>query len=95
VEMASVAAHPEDSNKNAAVETVGALKDRYGDRNLALGHPRQPKKRTQIDGGFRQKLSAARGRSTCRAIRAQSKGHGRQGSGRHNVGKQVLKRRAI
>jgi hypothetical protein len=37
VEMASVAAHLGDSNKEAAVETVEVLKNRYGDWNLAVG----------------------------------------------------------
>jgi hypothetical protein len=37
VETASAAAHSEDSNEDAAVETVGALKERYGDRHIAVG----------------------------------------------------------
>jgi hypothetical protein len=47
VEMASVVVHPEDSNEEAVVVTVGALKDRYGERHLAVGRPRQRKKRIQ------------------------------------------------
>jgi hypothetical protein len=43
-EIKSVAEHHEVPNEEAEMETVGALKDRYGDR-------RQLKKRTQGDGG--------------------------------------------
>jgi hypothetical protein len=59
VKTASVAAHTEESNKEDVTDTVGALKDQYGDRHLAVGHRRQPKKRTQGDGGSWQKLAAA------------------------------------
>jgi hypothetical protein len=51
--------HREDPKKEAAVETTGALEDRYGDRHLPVGHRRQPKKRNQGNGGSRQKLAAA------------------------------------
>jgi hypothetical protein len=50
VEMTSVAAHPEGSNEEAAVKTVGTLQDRYGDRRLALGRRRRSEKQTQDDG---------------------------------------------
>jgi hypothetical protein len=72
-------AHLENSNEEAAVETVGALKDRHENRYLAVGRRPQPKKRTQGDGGSWQKLAAARGRLARRAIPAPRKGHGRQG----------------
>jgi hypothetical protein len=57
----------------AAVKNIGAPKDRYGDRHLAAGCRRQLKKRTQGDGGSRQKLAAARGRlnKPCRSCTAQ------------------------
>jgi hypothetical protein len=59
-EMASVGTHPEGFNEETAVETVGTLKDRYGDRHLAVGRRRQPKKWTQGDGLSRKKLAASR-----------------------------------
>jgi hypothetical protein len=62
----------------AALETYGALKERYGDRHLAVGR-RQLKKRTQGDGGSRKKLAVARKGMTRRAIPAPRKGHGGQG----------------
>jgi hypothetical protein len=37
VEMANVAAHPEVSEDEAEVETIGALEDWCGDRHLAVG----------------------------------------------------------
>jgi hypothetical protein len=82
VEIANVAEHQEIPKEEAAVESIGALEDRYGDRHLAVGHRRQPKKRTQGDSGSRQKLVAARGWLTRRAIPAPRKGHGRQGPGK-------------
>jgi hypothetical protein len=47
--------------------------DRYGDRHLAVGRRRQLKKRTLGDSGFWQKLAAARGQLTRRAIAAPRK----------------------
>jgi hypothetical protein len=46
------------------VETIGALEGRY----LALGCRGQPNKRTQGDGGSRQKLAAGRRRLNRRAV---------------------------
>jgi hypothetical protein len=48
-----VSEHHGVSEEKPAVEIFGALKDRYGDRQLrvALGLPRQPKQRTLCDGG--------------------------------------------
>jgi hypothetical protein len=83
--------HLEDSNEEAVVETVDTLKDRY----LAVGRRRQPKKRTQGDGGSWQKLAAARGRLARRAIPAPRKGHGRQGWSRDSVAKESLKERTL
>jgi hypothetical protein len=58
------------------------LKDRYGDRHLAVGRRRQPKKRTQSDGGSRQKLAAACRRLTRRAFPTRRKGGGCRGPGK-------------
>jgi hypothetical protein len=41
-DMTNIAAHPEKSNEEAAVETIGALEDRYGARHLATGRCLQP-----------------------------------------------------
>jgi hypothetical protein len=84
-EIESIAVHENVPKEEAAVESFGALKERYGDRHPAVGRRRQPKKRTQDDGGSRQKLAAARGRLTRRAVRAPRKGHGRQGPGKDNI----------
>jgi hypothetical protein len=48
----AAAEHQEVPKVEAAVE------NRYGDRHLAIRHRRQPKKRTQGDGGSRKKLVA-------------------------------------
>jgi hypothetical protein len=50
----AVADHQEIRNEEAAVETIRALEDRYGDWHLAVGRCRQPKKWTQGDGGFQK-----------------------------------------
>jgi hypothetical protein len=80
-----VAVYQEVPDEEAAVETIGALEDLYGDRNLPIGSHRQLKKRTHGDGGSRQKLAAAKGRLTRRAVPAPRKGHSRQGSGKDDV----------
>jgi hypothetical protein len=36
VKMANVVAHSKILKEEAAVETIGALEDRYGDQNLAV-----------------------------------------------------------
>jgi hypothetical protein len=54
VQMKSAAVHEEVPKEEAAVETIGALKKRYGDWHLAVGCRRQPTKRTQGDSGSRQ-----------------------------------------
>jgi hypothetical protein len=87
--------HLEDSNEEAAVETVGALKDRHENRHLAVGRSRQPKKRTQSVGGSWQKLAAARGRLARRAIPAPRKAHCRQGWSRGSVAKEAPKGRTL
>jgi hypothetical protein len=80
VETESVAGHEEVPKEEAAVKTVRTLKERYGDRYLAVGRRREPKKRTQGDGGCRKKLVAAHRPMTRRAIPSRLKGHKRQGS---------------
>jgi hypothetical protein len=87
-ESEAVTVYQEVPNEEAAVETVGALEDGYRDQHLAVGRRRQPKKRTQGDGGSRQKLAAARGGLTCRAVPAPRKGR-RQGPGKNNVARGV------
>lgn len=77
-----VAVHEEVRNEEAAVETIGALKERFWDRNLAAGRRRQLKEGTQGYGGYRNKLGAARGGMTHRAIPTPCKGHGRQVPGK-------------
>jgi hypothetical protein len=74
-----VAEHQEVPKEETAVETIGALEDRYGDRYIAVGSRRQPKKRTQGDDGSREKLVAARRRMTRRAIPARRKGRSHEG----------------
>jgi hypothetical protein len=63
------------------VESIGVLEDRYG-------RHRQPKKRTQGDGGYRRKLAAARTRMTRRAVpsRRNGPGHKRPTSRRDDEG---------
>jgi hypothetical protein len=55
-----VAEQQDTPKEEATVETIGAPVDQYGHRHLAVGRRHQPKKRTQRDGGSRQKLVAAR-----------------------------------
>jgi hypothetical protein len=95
VEMESEAEHEEVLKEEAAVEAYGALKERYGDRHLAVGRRQQLKKRSQGDGGSRKKLAAARRGMTRRAIPAPRMGHGRQGPGRDNVARGTLKGRTF
>jgi hypothetical protein len=57
VEIKSVEVHEEVPKEEATVKTVRALKERYGDRHLAIGCCRQLKKQTQGNGGFWKKLA--------------------------------------
>jgi hypothetical protein len=77
-EMKSVVEHREVP-KEAAVGTIRALEDRYGDRHLAVECRRQPKKQIQGDGGSRKKLAAALRQMTCHAVPAWHKGRGHKG----------------
>jgi hypothetical protein len=58
-ETESESTHQEVPKEEAAVETFGALKERYGDRHLAVERRRKPKKQTQGNGWSRKKLAAA------------------------------------
>jgi hypothetical protein len=73
-EKEAMAEHKEVPNEGAALGIIGGLKDRCGDRHLAVGQRRQPKKRTQNDGGSRKKLAAARRQMTRLAGRARRRG---------------------
>jgi hypothetical protein len=75
----AVAEHQKVPKDEAAGEIIGALEDRYRDRHLAIGRRRQPKKWTQVDGGSRKKLAAARRRMTRHAVPARRKGSGHKG----------------
>jgi hypothetical protein len=50
----NVAGQQNASEEDAAVETIGALLDRYGVLHLAVGHRRQRKKRTRAMVGPRR-----------------------------------------
>jgi hypothetical protein len=67
-EMKSIAEH-QDVPKEATVETIGAVENRYGDWHLAVGCHRQPKKWTQGDCGSQKKLATTHRGMTCHAVR--------------------------
>jgi hypothetical protein len=67
-EIGALAEHQKAPNEEAAVEAIGALEDRYGDRRITW-----PEKRTQGNGGFCQKLAVDYGQLTCRSVPALSK----------------------
>jgi hypothetical protein len=77
--MTSVAERQKFLKEGAALETIGALEDRHGDRQLAVGRRRQPKKRTQSDGGSRKYLAVALRRMIRRAVPARCKGSSHRG----------------
>jgi hypothetical protein len=81
-EKESVEVHEEVPKEEASVENFGALKERYGDRHVAVGYRRQLKKRTQGDGGSRKNLAAACKGMTRRDIPTRRKGHCCQGQGK-------------
>jgi hypothetical protein len=87
-EMEVVAEHQKVPKEEAAVETIGALKEWYGGRQLAIGRRRRQKKRTQSDGASQKKLVAALRGMTCSAVPAPRKGRSRQGPGKDNVDKE-------
>jgi hypothetical protein len=78
----TVAVHEEVPKEEAAVETVGALKKRYRNLLLTVRRRGQQKKRTQGNGGSRNKLAAACRGMTCLTIPAWCKGHCCQGQGK-------------
>jgi hypothetical protein len=78
-EKESVAEHQEVPSEEAAVGTIGALEDRYGDRYLVACCLRQTNKLTEGDDGSRQKLGRL---LTRRGIPALRKGCGRRGPGK-------------
>jgi hypothetical protein len=98
-EIESEAVHEDVPKNEAAGNTVRALKERYADWYLAVWRSREPKKRSQDDGGSLKKLVAARRGMACIAIPAPRKGHGGQGPGKDNVvrgtrkGRKFVKRR--
>jgi hypothetical protein len=55
----TIVEHQEVPNKEATVESIGALVDQYGDLHLAIGWHQQPKEWTQCNGGTRQNLATA------------------------------------
>jgi hypothetical protein len=59
-EMKSATMHEEVPKEEAEVKTIRALKKRYVDQHLVIGHCRQLKKRAQGDGGS-WRLSPAEG----------------------------------
>jgi hypothetical protein len=79
VEMVSIAAHSEDYNIEATLETTTALEDQYGDRNRAIGSRRQLKKGIQDDHGSWKKMATTHRRMTRHVVPAPVKGHGHQG----------------
>jgi hypothetical protein len=70
---------------------IRALKERYGDRHLAIERCRQLKKQTQGDDGSWKKLAAACRGMTHWAIPALCEEHGCQGPSRDSVAREPLK----
>jgi N-acetylglutamate synthase-like GNAT family acetyltransferase len=58
-ELHSIAVHQKLCKEEAAVETIEAMEDRYGDWHLAVGCHQEPKKGTQGDGGSQKNLATA------------------------------------
>jgi hypothetical protein len=56
-EVEVVVEHQKAPDEEAAMETIGALEDRYGDRCLTVRCRRQLKKWNQGDGGLHQKVA--------------------------------------
>jgi hypothetical protein len=65
--------------EEAAMETIGVLMDQKWDQHLVVQPLRQPKKRTQGDGGSRNKLTSARRRMTGRAVPERREGRDYRG----------------
>jgi hypothetical protein len=75
-ELETVAEFREVPKEETEVETIESLEDQYGDRHLALGCLRKPKKRMQGDGGSPQKTAVARRRLTLHVVHARRKNRG-------------------
>jgi hypothetical protein len=70
--LESVAVYEKVPEEKAAVKTVSALKKRRGDQHLAVGHRREPQKRTQGDSGSQMNLAmSAEGCPPCPSCTAQ------------------------
>jgi hypothetical protein len=78
-EIESESEHHEVHKEEAAVETIGALVDRSGDRHLDVG------RRRQGYGVSLKNLAASLRRMIRSAFPAPRKGHGRQGPGKDEV----------
>jgi hypothetical protein len=81
-EIESEVEHEGVPKEEAAVQSVRALKNRHGNRNLAVGCRGQLKKWTQGNGGSRKKLAAACRGMTCCAIPAWHKAQGQDSAAR-------------
>lgn len=68
--------------KEATVETFRALRKRYGDRHLAMGHHGKLKEWIHGDCGSWKSLAAVCRGKTRLAIPARHEGHGCQGEGK-------------
>jgi hypothetical protein len=94
-EKKSVVVHEEVPKEEAAVETFGALKEKYRDRHIAVRHRGQPRKRNQGYCGSRNKLATACRRMTCHAIPVRRKEYGHQGEGQDSVARGAPKGRTF
>jgi hypothetical protein len=95
VEIESKLEHQEVPKEEALVETFGALKDWYVDQYLAVECCRQPKKRTQGNGGSQKKLATTHRQMTHRAIPVHCRGHGHKGPDRDSVARGASKGRML
>jgi hypothetical protein len=67
-EIETESEHQEVPKEEAALDTVGVMKERCRDRHLAVRRSGQPKKLTQGNGGSRKKLAAACRRNGRRTV---------------------------
>jgi hypothetical protein len=74
--------HQDVPKEETMAETIGALEDKYGDWQLAIGCCQQLKEWIQGDGGSPQKLTTSCRWFTHCAVPALRKGHGRRGPGK-------------
>jgi hypothetical protein len=78
-EIETESEHQEVPKEEAALDTIGVMKERYRDRHLAVRRSGQPKKLTQGNGGSRKKLAAACRGMTRHAGVARRNGRGHTG----------------